>query len=82
MDDEIKDEMKEEMPEPKKEEKASPLADVHQMVTDAEASIESGEKTKNEVIDELVASLQGMKEGENPMGGLGEDTSFELPEEE
>lgn len=65
------------------EETASPLAEVHQMVTEAEAAIASGEKTLNEVVDGLVALLQSMKEGEPEMlGGLVEDEGFSLPDEE
>lgn len=64
-------------------EEATPLADVHQMVTEAETAIQAGEKSKNEAIDELITSLQGMKEEAGEMmGGLVEDETFELPEEE
>lgn len=65
--------------------KASPLAEVAELVATAEMAITDGSKTKNEAIDELVASLEGMKDkGAEPkvMGGMGADEAFPLPEPE
>jgi hypothetical protein len=82
MDEEIMTGAEGEMPEAPKEE-TSPLADVTEAVAKAEGEITSGAKTKDEAIDELIATLQGMKEGgaENIMGGMG-GGDFKLPEPE
>ena len=63
-----------------KVEEASPLKDVHTLLVDLEQRIEDGSITKDEAIDEIIASLEGMK-GEE-LKGLGGEEKFPLPEEE
>lgn len=73
----------EEMAEDTEAPEETDMAPVQEIVGEIETALEGMEgMDREELIDEAIATLEGMKVGGSALGGLGGEEDFELPEPE